>query len=378
MTVIKNFLILILYLSVCTECYAAAKIQYTTGAVAHGAVLTIHGNDFGYKINSEPIRFDNFEAGVIGDRLDVYDTWWTCKSETSFMLISSENKRGVSSKTLESFSVVDTVSSQCWRNNVGFVSTGKFYINLWIYFDVAQSNNDIEYQLKSFVVPSNVESNGKPISPVLLHTIRYYLNTANISSYVQNYSGLSTQYLDRLLIINEDTGVWHNIALQGEFGTEGNADGRYIMWHSQVNTDNAIMVMDDYWPEPEHLMILQGESAGNSFYFYNFIGNTDDDIGDPPWMKTYYDDVYIDNSWARVEIGDKQSYDECVIREIQVPKKWGRVQLANIDKISIELNQGALTSVVPVYLFVVNDQGVVSDQDGNSANGSQGYELHFQ
>jgi len=31
---------------------------------------------------------------------------------------------------------------------------------------------------------------------------------------------------------------------------------------------------------------------------------------------SYFDDIYIDDSWARTEVGDNATYDNCTHREI--------------------------------------------------------------
>lgn len=67
-----------------------------------------------------------------------------------------------------------------------------------------------------------------------------------------------------------------------------------------------------------------------------------------------FDDVYIDDSWARVEIGNNSSYGSCTHREIQVPVSW------NESNISLEVNQGSLPSNTDLFLFVVDESGNAS------------------
>ncbi|MDA8113517.1 MAG: hypothetical protein M0Z43_02155 [Acidithiobacillus sp.] len=80
--------------------------------------------------------------------------------------------------------------------------------------------------------------------------------------------------------------------------------------------------------------------------WYN--SNTTDAIGD-----LYIDDAYIDNSWARVEIGDASTYAACTHREIQPITVWGATT-------TITVNQGSFANDASAYLFLIDDTGAPS------------------
>ncbi len=64
----------------------------------------------------------------------------------------------------------------------------------------------------------------------------------------------------------------------------------------------------------------------------------------------YFTAIYMDNTHARVMIGDEQSYNSCTIMEPQPPATWSN------ESISFELNQGSLSDNTTAYLFVFNAQ----------------------
>ena len=63
----------------------------------------------------------------------------------------------------------------------------------------------------------------------------------------------------------------------------------------------------------------------------------------------YYDDIYIDSTLARVEIGNSTNYYSSTHRELQIPVSW------NNTTITVELNQGSFQAGQEVYLFVINE-----------------------
>jgi hypothetical protein len=73
-----------------------------------------------------------------------------------------------------------------------------------------------------------------------------------------------------------------------------------------------------------------------------------------PLAYNQWDDIYIDNSWARVEIGDQPVYDNCTRREMQIPSQWSN------DSITLNVNQGAFKPGTEAYLFAVDANGVPS------------------
>jgi hypothetical protein len=67
-----------------------------------------------------------------------------------------------------------------------------------------------------------------------------------------------------------------------------------------------------------------------------------------------FDDVFIDYTWARVELGDAPTWQACTVREIQPPQQWADGQ------ITVQLNQGAFRKGQTVYAYVVDATGAVN------------------
>jgi hypothetical protein len=77
-------------------------------------------------------------------------------------------------------------------------------------------------------------------------------------------------------------------------------------------------------------------------------------------MRLYISELYMDNSFARVELGNAPTWAACTHREIQIPSAWSATE------ITVTVNQGAFEAEDDVWLYVV---------DENRVNNSVGYPL---
>jgi hypothetical protein len=68
----------------------------------------------------------------------------------------------------------------------------------------------------------------------------------------------------------------------------------------------------------------------------------------------YFDDVYIDDSWARVVIADQPTLEASTHREIQIPSAWSDTS------VTITVNQGSFPSLVGAYLYIIDSNGNVN------------------
>jgi hypothetical protein len=61
--------------------------------------------------------------------------------------------------------------------------------------------------------------------------------------------------------------------------------------------------------------------------------------------------VYLDTSWARVEIGNAATYGACTHREIQIPTAWAATS------ITATVNRGSFGASDAAYLYVIPSTG---------------------
>jgi hypothetical protein len=80
--------------------------------------------------------------------------------------------------------------------------------------------------------------------------------------------------------------------------------------------------------------------------FTNIVGGTLN-------LQMYFDDVYIDTTQARVEVGNSPDFNSCTHREIQYPISWSDTE------VQVDFRKGSFNRGDTVYFFVINDQGAV-------------------
>ena len=99
-----------------------------------------------------------------------------------------------------------------------------------------------------------------------------------------------------------------------------------------------------------------GGAAWDTLWFGNMLDHgSDGNCGEyPADAYTYWDDVYVDYSQARVEIGDAVTYAASRHREIQLPSSWSD------GTVTITLNRGSFSNFTGLFLFVVDDAGNIS------------------
>jgi len=73
-------------------------------------------------------------------------------------------------------------------------------------------------------------------------------------------------------------------------------------------------------------------------------------------MASWMDDIYIDNTFARVIIGNASTYDASTHREVQIPTAWSS------SSISVTVNVGSFSANERAYVYVVAADGSVNNQ----------------
>jgi len=98
---------------------------------------------------------------------------------------------------------------------------------------------------------------------------------------------------------------------------------------------------------------IRGDFYSQGSYDYWKLGHyyRTSDGGD---LKVYFGEIYVDNTLARVEIGNAPVFGDCTHREIQIPVSW------DSNNITFTGNQGTFQDGEQVYLFVVNEFDVAS------------------
>ncbi|OEY67748.1 hypothetical protein BG841_15805 [Marinobacter sp. X15-166B] len=135
---------------------------------------------------------------------------------------------------------------------------------------------------------------------------------------------------------------------QGEVGTWNKFDAWF---NSNTNkmvikvNGKTVIAVDDF----KKSNVTKGLTVGQIGFAANISGRYDH-------MVFGFDDIYISESQARVELSNSSEWKEGIVSEIVSPRSW------NDNEISFEYKTDYLSDSQPIYLYVINENGQVNQK----------------
>ena len=336
-----------------TSAFGAPVVQAVSGSVQGGGVITIQGTGFGTKGTAEPIAYEDFESYDISTNLSEINR---LGSDYSFAMANSSfpppdnvvascpiGRSGKTSHFIFTRDIPDRAGYiQLYRTDARIQGARYLYMDAWVYATgpgttwTGESDNGA-YQWKTFGVVNNAVSwqttCGSRFCEFTGPTVPDHRFTTLVAAqWGATLAPGESRYGDAI----PNDGTWHHLRYMLDkgsaptYGSERLFDGDTELW-------SAVL----YYPE----------SCMDAFVFGCDNANAYDGR-----MNVYWDDVYFDNSWARVEIGNAPLYSNCTRTEVQVPSAW------SASAITCTLKQGSFGNGQQVYVFVTDPTGAVSEQ----------------
>lgn len=313
---------------------AEPQIQAVAGAIPNGSNVTISGFDFLQKAPAAPLRYFNFENGENGVRLPDQSSggWYTVGMNGSYPRYSQDRQRIPG----EVCALQDYSDASNQTIGLRDIDVDTLYVSGWTYRD--DYNGTAMYcQNVKFWGNFTARDNGTSTFPQ--NRLDTYWSGGSGHLYCLDENGQSManigtgtrEYLDE----------WFRLERYMAIGDPSGDNG--ITWAS-YNLDRFAELNGTFY-------------NGGSAYEYWLIGQyfRKEPFNDPdlpePHVRVYWSELYVDNTLARVEIGDQQDWDACTHREIQIPVAWQDGQ------ITITGNWGTFAAGSQVYLFVVDRTG---------------------
>lgn len=353
-----SVLIIILILTG-SNVFAAPAISGVTGSLNHGQTITIHGSGFGAKSPAAPLVYDNLSQDQTGQPPSTTATIGQWASVGDFDSVSDTMVR----HNKGTKSAYCNINGEKFARFQGGYDSPSWFVQYWFYLGANWVwTHDITYSLGNVKVfrmwstgsdVANVHVNLMYANEVLV-TSEYLDQDHNWSPVVPGYDWVANIYgrtpgyvcpgtLGWSSFPTEwSTGVWHNIRFEFRDSTINVSDGVIRMWF------DGKLVLD-------HSDFLTRNSSNTAYKRPNTVGFYNARNANGTDSDFYMTDVYIDNTWARVEIGNASTYANCTHIEIQPPTAWSS------DSISVTLNQGSFNDGQTVYLYVRDADGSTSD-----------------
>ncbi len=325
-------LLIILFPSVCIS---APSI--TSGDIT-GTTITIGGTGFGTKSTAAPLKFDDFSSGTVGNAIS--NGWGSHPVDDGFSAPEYDNTSP--RITGDQFIRCDlgspkTSSSFYLSSQTTTLST--FYISC--YRRVAKVSGTTSTNWKYIYVTSSATS--------FAGALPRAMDQGNATNYYLTIQDDNASSPGDITTTNTLDQGWARVEFYGTESSGGaTADGQ--VWISTTidgNTissrvgDGAVVTRDvDHWINAHFGLYVQND--GSSVYTHD------------------YSDIYFDNSWCVLELGDNATRSSCTKLETQP------MTAHSSTAITATLNLGGFSAGNTVYAFVRDDTGVLN---------TTGYEL---
>lgn len=334
---------------------ASPSINGVSGTITNGQNITISGSSFGTKTNAAPIKFDNFNNGTSGAKLNSKDSSWNIYDGPG-------DGQGLLYQTAQSHSGGGSVGRNSTNgemfntNYYTFSPATEVFISYWYYISSPSGCGATIIKLPRI---TSTTAAGGGAGGATGGTYNGLGNTsfggtydacagsAPYLAYIKDPSATEqvVGYFDSM----PSNGSWHRVDMYKKLSSPGVANGSVFVKVYGLQEMNAL----------GNQMTV---AAGQSFTLNNVWMGIGDGSDSNHNYNFYIDDFYIDRTQARVEVCDTSTWSARTQCEIQPATAW------SASSIAFTVNQGAIPNNSSRYLYVVDSGGLVN---------SNGYSLTF-
>lgn len=293
-----------------------------TGVSVSGAILTVTGSGFGVG-KATPLLWDDFEGQTDGATIAAdpkVGAWSPVDADTTTYTTAQKHSGTVSLYTMRS-------PGHGWGNfDIDLPDARRFYQSFWFRYNYPAGGNG---QTKLVQIWGT-----------------YQVGDYNPGVMTGGFAG---DWWSSYIALENSGGV-----LQEDYPSEPPQN----VWHhfeaileqSDVNVANGrVTIAIDGVPVYDHRNVKTRERAGERWSMATFFsGMTNFTTGT---CETWLDEVYINDSWARVELGNASTYGACTKKSIQPAETWADGQ------VGVTLNAGGFANGETVYVYVTTRDG---------------------
>lgn len=317
---------------------AAPTITSVAGSFSHGASVTIIGSGFGTKNPATPVLWADFESGTLGQTVENYVPTYGPNLDLHNIggsqlpgTFSNTNVRHARSTKHAYLDANPNQGNWAIRLGVPISSTNgqKLYYRFWHKSFFADGIPGANLNQK----PVDIYNSG--------FTDQLYIGYGDASGQLRSGGSASSPTQWASISISNVHNQWAGYEEEVRLGSGSN--GSRKMWvHRQ-----SVPTITQAW----NAQSMSTWKSGGDYAWFTvgeyFAGGS---VGVEYWI----DEIYVDYTWARVEIGNAPTWSGCTRREIQIPSAWSDTS------ITVTVNQGALQSLGSAFLYVVDANGNVN------------------
>lgn len=319
---------------------SAPYISNVSGTYTDGSIVTIVGIGFEASSYGIPIKYDLFQqSGGAYDDGDIITNGWIPQGDSGVAIApryDTDNARFVGGKHIICEYYSGKYSGEFYYGTGSGIE--RMYISYW--FRRSHTGTDSGNR-KYFGLSYNpISTDNNP------YLFAHEYTSSILRFLVRQCDGSYFETFDHPLGADIEN-TWERMEFYVEANTPGVANGVGQVWIQHGGVGNTFT---------QHVNEIDMEyynSGCTREWMYVTFGNYVAPITGAYYYH-YFDDVYINNSRTRVELGDSSVWALCTHREIQPPVVW------NSGQVQITLNTGSFSNGY-AYLYIIDDDGVVSN-----------------
>lgn len=354
-----SFVCLVSFLSIISfstsKVYAAPSINGVSGIIQNGQSISISGSGFGTKPKAAPIKFDTFEDGSNGTPLYSRDPSWKvydcadggnpsgkCDHNGAIYYNSFAHSGNLSVGR-------HIVNGENFNTNYFSNSqpSTEMFISYW--WRTANADTSDTSIVKMSRINSSVAAGGGGVyngagGTTLGGTYNLATNSGPYCAFnngtalwelFRNGTDGSVAYLSA-----PPRNTWTRVDMYKKLSTPGSSDGAISV--NIMGTSSASN------------LAAPTRASSKSFLLDTVLLGLEDGSAANHSYDVYIDDMYIDNTQARVEICNSATWSTRTNCEVQPATTW------SATSITFTGNQGALPASSTRYLYVVDSTGAVN------------------
>ena len=285
---------------------AAPNVESVSGTIENRGSVTIQGAGFGTKTAAAPYRWDDFESGTLGQRLagEGEGGWYTDAIQSGKWPVYNKDR----ARTPGSQSAYQNFTGGNYNSTIGLTDLpdSPIYLSGWFYLSTtgAPSRNVKLLQMRP----------GDLFDQCWECRIDQYPNNGSGHQYVTDCNG-STVLKNNWEIGDEMfTGGWHRLESWLDQGSRNGNDGLWTVW-----------IDGQLWTQVSGTLMSSGDCPVRRLWLGFYFAT---DTGSPqPQAQRWWDELYVDFTRMRVEIGDAPTWNACTHRDRPDRRRGGQDQV---------------------------------------------------
>jgi hypothetical protein len=342
--------------------YADVNISNVVGIVSNTSTIEILGTSFGTKSVAAPILFETFDNRSSGDKIGSEGYWSIRFDGNDDCTYNNTNQRDFTNNAKVVLTYNDKRGAFYKQDIWGAGTVGKKFISAWVYINFDSLVDSDRWQLKLWRASTGVDHTDYIGSAYET----WWTAAGDRDGYGHYYEHVGTDYEEPGSVsIRVYEGQWFQMQWEYKDSSAANVEDGQVRFTNLFpdRAERIYVAMEDGYA----LRTATYPDPVSTPKFGYLIENATSGQG----VTTYWDDIYIDNGWSRVELGNASTYDTCTHREMLIPTTWSDTS------ITATVNTGTFSENDSAYIYVVDSDGNVNgngysvvigeSQDSNSS-----------